>query len=490
MRRHRGRPVPVLLAVLLPLLGVLGGLPARAETQPCSALAHPLLQRWDTRSGGELLTVSAREAAAARGGFPDDRGVLARVAVARGPGLAPVWRYARGTGELAWAADGPPARALVRDGYRKRTVGFYASPTAAPCLRAFVDLQRGGRHRTAAGVTVGALVAMGWTRGPVVFHAPAGPAPASPPPVAVPPVAVPTPSPAPTTDRRFTLAVLPDTQIEVDDLASPLFAERVRWLLDNRTRLDLRYALQVGDLVDWGNVVPAQLDKVSAELRPLEAVLPWAGAVGNHDTAAVCVGGSACPGANTLQTVRDTSAYDRVFPPSRFPDLGGTFEPGKVANSYRTFSAGGVDWLVLSLELWPRPEVVAWGHAVVEAHPHHDVIVLTHAYLDIDGSIGTTNGGYGATSPQYLYDHLVTLSPNVVMVLSGHVGGASSRTDTGVHGNRIVSLMQTYHSTTNPVRIVEIDTGAGTVTSTVYAPSSRSDYPQDRTSTDGMTFTR
>jgi hypothetical protein len=194
--------------------------------------------------------------------------------------------------------------------------------------------------------------------------------------------------------------------------------------------------------------------KASTEIKPLEAVIPWSVAAGNHDTAAVCAGGSACPGADTRATVRDVSTFNRYFPPSRFPDLRGTYEPNRSENSWSAFSAGGKDWLVLTLELWARPEVVAWANDVVAANPTRNVIINTHSYLAADGSISTSNGGYGSTSPQYVFDHLVKLHPNIKMVVSGHVGQAAMRTDTGVAGNKVISFLQAFHSTTNPVRLI------------------------------------
>ena len=67
-------------------------------------------------------------------------------------------------------------------------------------------------------------------------------------------------------------------------------------------------------------------------------------------------------------------------------------------------------------------------------------------------------------------------------------GQAAVRTDTGVDGNKVLSFLQAFHSTTNPVRLVEINTATGTVTSQVYAPQSNTDYPQYSTSTSGMAF--
>ncbi len=154
--------------------------------------------------------------------------------------------------------------------------------------------------------------------------------------------------------------MLPDTQNETCATRTR-FANRVSWLVANKKSLDIRYMLQVGDLVNWGNVDPAQFSKRQHRAQAARGGLHWAGAIGNHDTAAVCAGGSACPGANTNVAVRDTTAYNKYFPVSRFSDIQGTYEPDKIDNAYRSFSAGGADWLVLNLELWPRKDVVDLG---------------------------------------------------------------------------------------------------------------------------------
>ena len=91
-----------------------------------------------------------------------------------------------------------------------------------------------------------------------------------------------------------------------------------------------------------------------------DAGVPTAVAIGNHDTAVVAVGGSAVPGGNSRALLRDTRTFNRYFPPSRYAPEG-VFEPGKVDNTYQLFSAGGRDWMILTLELWPRKEVVALG---------------------------------------------------------------------------------------------------------------------------------
>ena len=80
---------------------------------------------------------------------------------------------------------------------------------------------------------------------------------------------------------------------------------------------------------------------------------------------------------------------------------------------------------------------------------------------------------------------------NIKFVLSGHTGQAGLRVDTGVHGNKIISYNQTFHSnTTNPVRLIEVDTSKGTVTSKVYGPATNQIFDAYTTSHTGMTYVK
>jgi hypothetical protein len=291
-------------------------------------------------------------------------------------------------------------------------------------------------------------------------------------------------------DPSFTFAVVPDTQQEVLDTDDPRFLNRMQWLTDNRARLDLRFVMHIGDITNWGWLVPSQYEIASDAMLPLErAGIPYTVAIGNHDTRAVGwdgvggYGGSAyaqnpeclvrfSPSeCDTRKLVMHTEEFNAVFPPERIENVGGTFEPGKSDNMFTTYRAGGRDWLVLVLELWPRAEAVEWAKDVVAAHPDHNVIVNTHSYLNGNLTINQTDGGYGHTSGQYLYDELISRYENIKLVFSGHTGIAGNRTDVGVHGNEIHSFLQTFHSnSTNPVRLVTVDTRRGTLETTIVGP--------------------
>lgn len=477
------------LAVGMPLLGASATAEA-AEAPSCDDFTQNVRQLVKPTTGANLLTKWDKEALGAqqRYGFTQDLGVLTQVALDDGTGLGAVWRLYK-SGDFVWATEGADTDGLVSEGYSAQGIDFYAATEDTTCLAAIYRFKRGNMHRMAVAKDSDALVAAGWSREQVAFYAEVPPETSAPEPEPEPePKPEPVPVPVDAGDTKFSVAVVPDTQNESTSATDPRFPSRANWLVQNKQALDLRYAMQIGDLSNWGSLEPAQFDNISTDLKPLEAAMPWAAAIGNHDTAAVCAGGSACPGAIASRTVRDTRAYNAAFPVSRFPNVRGTFESGKIDNSYQTFEAGGVDWMVLSLELWPRTAAVNWAKSVVASHPDHNVLVVTHSYLEADGSISGSNGGYGATSPRYLFDNLIKVYPNVKMVLSGHVGQSAVRTDTGDSGNKIVSLLQAFHSSTNPVRIVEIDTAAGAVTSKVYAPLTDTDYPAYSTSTSGMEF--
>ncbi|MFC4587396.1 carbohydrate-binding domain-containing protein [Sphaerisporangium corydalis] len=284
---------------------------------------------------------------------------------------------------------------------------------------------------------------------------------------------------SPVTDTKFSFAVMPDTQQEVLNAGDTRFKNRTDWLAGNRAALDLRFVTHTGDVVNWDTPDHSQYMVARNAMRSLEtAKVPYSLAIGNHDTQATGVGGSARDPAHTRELVRDTTVFNQYFTAAQYGAVKGQFEPGKVDNSFSTYDAGGAQWLVMTLELWPRTEVVDWAKSVVAAYPHHNVIVATHDYIDANGAI-EQSAGYGATSPQYLYDNLIKQYANIMFVFSGHVGIAGNRVDTGVHGNKIYSFLQTFHSnTTNPVRLVEIDTQAGSVRTWIYGPYTNQSFTE------------
>jgi hypothetical protein len=240
----------------------------------------------------------------------------------------------------------------------------------------------------------------------------------------------------------------------------------------NRTALGLRFAVQVGDLVDWDTPDHVQYQVAADQLKPLqEGHLPYFLNIGNHDGQAVCVGGGACDARFTSTLARMTEVFNQYFPADKLGVRIGEFEPGKLDNSYTTIAAGGIKWLMLNLELWPRPSVIQWAADLVKSHPDYNVIIATHAFLNAQGEIDNAPN-YGGSTPQYLFDHLVGSYPNVKIVLCGHVGQASTKILKGKQGNKIFTFLQAFHSpNSNPVRLLRVNTRKQTITTWITAPA-------------------
>lgn len=418
----------------------------------CGAMTSPVYERVNpTTQSGSFSVDRQQSGAGAADGFTSIRDTSILLAARTGPGLTAVHRLFRSTtGDYLYSVDAREIARVVRSlGYVDQGVGFYAAKKKTSCATPVYRFDKAGRHRFVTTVADRAeLKALGWRKEGAVFYARKAPV-----------------------DPTFSLAVFPDTQQEVLRAGDGRFLDRTQWLVAHRDSLDLRFVTHVGDVVNWDTPDHSQYVVARNAFDVLNtAGVPYSLSIGNHDTQATGVGGSARDPSRTHALQRDTSVFNTYLGRQDI-DLEGAYEPGKVDNTFHVFTAGGKGWLVLNLELWPRPGVVAWAEKVVQTHPRHNVIVVTHAYLTAGAGIGQDNGGYGDTSPQYLYDHLIGKYANVTMVLSGHTGEAAHRVDRGVHGNRIDSFLTTIHSnSTNPIRLLQFNTRTGTLSTRVYAP--------------------
>ncbi|MBI4979266.1 MAG: RICIN domain-containing protein [Spirochaetes bacterium] len=279
------------------------------------------------------------------------------------------------------------------------------------------------------------------------------------------------------TASKFMLAVMPDTQSEVcvgpGNTPTKFFA-MTRWLTNIRSASNLQFVITVGDNINWTTPDEYMWKNLSNGYRDLDiAGMNYALALGNHDTHAVATnGGSARPG-DTHALLRETPEFNRYFPVSRFKAQKGRYQTGKSDNAFYTFTAGGLNWLVLSLELWARQGAVDWAKTVLAnpAYTNHNVIITMHSYLNSDGSIYSGNGGYGDMTSRAIYDQLVSQYANVRMVVCGHVGSSAHRTDVGAKGNTVYQILQDYQGENNGwVRLIEVDTSAKTMKFWMYSP--------------------
>ncbi|MBI4979268.1 MAG: metallophosphoesterase [Spirochaetes bacterium] len=276
---------------------------------------------------------------------------------------------------------------------------------------------------------------------------------------------------------KFQIAVFPDTQSEVcvgpGNTPTKLYA-MAKWITNNMAASNIVFTVSVGDNVNWTTPDEYMWINASNAYRYFDlAGMPYALAIGNHDTHAVATnGGSARDPVNTRTLVRETPEFNAYFPVSRHPAQKGRFEAGKSDNAFYTFTAGGLNWMVMSLELWPRQVALDWAKTVIgsPAYANYNVIITTHSYLNSDGSV-YQSGSYGELSPQAMYDQLVKQYANIRIVLCGHVDKSAWKTNTGVNGNRIYQILQDYQGENNGwVRFIEFDTTSNTIKGWMYSP--------------------
>ena len=196
------------------------------------------------------------------------------------------------------------------------------------------------------------------------------------------------------------------------------------WLINNKDTKNIEFVLGMGDLTNGAsdkeyNVVTPQLDRLK-EAGIMQSIVR-----GNHDRPygfdkhitqekyGACIGG-------------EFGAYDDTM-----------------HNTYRKFTVNGIKYLVLTLDVYPNPDMVNWACGVVEANPDYNVIVTTHAYFLSNMQYTQADKAYGDYGGQYLHDNLVVKYENIVMVLCGHetADGPTVRMTTGEHGNQVVQML-------------------------------------------------
>ncbi|MFJ6718700.1 MULTISPECIES: metallophosphoesterase [unclassified Streptomyces] len=260
--------------------------------------------------------------------------------------------------------------------------------------------------------------------------------------------------------ENFTLVVFPDTQYSAESFPQAFNAQG-KWVKDNTTTLNIKYAIHEGDIVDDSDQ-QNQWNNATSALGRLTGTTPYILGVGNHDMDAMPLG-------QNPAVVRDAKAFNRNFPRRAFsslPTFGGSYPATQNDNSYHLFSAGGTDWLLLSLKYAPTDDEIAWGNKVITDHPNRQVAVVTHAYQN-----GTTKDATG----RKLWTDLVSRHANVSLVFSGHYVNQGLITEKGINGNTVYQIQADYQnpSALEPnsyLRILRFNPVAKTISVRTYSP--------------------
>ena len=263
-------------------------------------------------------------------------------------------------------------------------------------------------------------------------------------------------------DPDFSIVLFPDTQY-YNGQNSYVFQDQANWVVSHQAALNIKMVIGLGDIIDGGgypvdnngNVVglcanapaatwQAQWQNAQAAINILNSHgIYYQPTIGNHDYD--CEGDRPQP--------RSTTNYFRHFgglsmPPTAYIlDSAGNRTP----NFYKIMDTGSTKYMILSLELFPRPWVVTAANNLI-SNFKGPVIVVTHAYLSNDGSDPTFGNSMqpgsayplcsgfpgsvyncrsdslasykptgGGTDGIGLWYNLIGAHPNLFMALSGHI---------------------------------------------------------------------
>ncbi len=289
------------------------------------------------------------------------------------------------------------------------------------------------------------------------------------------------------TAGSFTVAVLPDTQHYCTSYPS-IYESQTNWIVKNRETRNIACVLHLGDITnnnsdkEW---------KVGVEsMNRLDGKVPYFMAVGNHDY---------LPNKNGHLN-RQTTKFNEYFPLSKYRKLttfGGTYdrEPERFENSYHLFSAGGRDFLVISLEFGPRNDVIRWAGEIADQYRNREAILITHAYMYCDNNrydwskYGTKQRwnphAYdvdkadveGVNDGEELWTKLVSRHTNFILTINGHVlfdglGRTVTQTPTGRNVPQVlVNFQMKPNGGDGWLRLLEFRPDRKTIEVVDYSPS-------------------
>jgi PGF-pre-PGF domain-containing protein len=233
-----------------------------------------------------------------------------------------------------------------------------------------------------------------------------------------------------TTYENFSIVVLPDTQMYSEDYPN-IFTNQTKWIVELAQTETVAYVIHTGDIVNvWNN--ETQWQNANNSLNYLDNnSIPYSVVTGNHDN----------------DNGDNNTFYDKYFPASRFNSnswYGGNYTNNR--NHYDLISAGGQDLIILHLGMvdnagQPYTDIpTSWANDTLKAYPNHKAILVTHAYMDKDG----TYIEYG----QNLYSDLVVQNENVFMVLCGHMHDSKYQVKT-IGDRKIYEILIDYQGQPN-----------------------------------------
>ncbi|MFG3269623.1 LamG-like jellyroll fold domain-containing protein [Streptomyces luteogriseus] len=256
--------------------------------------------------------------------------------------------------------------------------------------------------------------------------------------------------------RRFTLAVMPDTQYLFDGPSidkAPVEAS-LRYLLEHGREENIVFLSHLGDLTQNG--AKEEFAAIGEAFRLLDRRgVGYSVLAGNHDV------------RSSTTDQRGSTPYLDAFGPRRFErqrTFGGASPDGY--NSFHLFTGGGREWLVLALDWRLSPQGYAWARGVLAKHPKTPVILTTHELVVGDDTLSD----YG----QQLWDQLVEDHDQIFLTLNGHYWPAARATRKNAAGHdvhlHLTNYQNRYFGGAAMIRLYRFDLDRGVIDVETVSP--------------------
>ena len=274
----------------------------------------------------------------------------------------------------------------------------------------------------------------------------------------------PTPPPTPTPEPDaltagpgvYTIAWLSDTQYYSAKWPDTFYA-MTAFLRDEAQRMDLRYFVHTGDLVNSYS----QEEQWEVALRAMASLARIPGGVlaGNHDV---------------HYDDADYDYFSRYFGEKEGalrPCYGGSYEDNR--GHYDLWEAEDSQYLFVYMGYAPDGDCIDWVRSVFDSYPDRIGVLCLHDYFKT--SLELSDDG------QRFYDQVVSQCPNLYLVLCGHryniacVPASFDDDGDGAPERTVYQLMGNYQAAgqeggSGYMRFLQVDEGAGVMRVYSYSP--------------------
>lgn len=237
-------------------------------------------------------------------------------------------------------------------------------------------------------------------------------------------------------DNSFSIIIIPDTQNYFNTLESKeTFVNLLNWVNENANRLNVELILQTGDITNTN--LDEEWQYYSSSFSLVDSNIPIIYCIGNHDYE-----GSGNP-INRNSLFNKYINYNTLNDGISLKTI--PFFHGQNENT--SFLSLSNKLLIMSIEWFPRNQVIKWADSIVSNYKDYKTIILTHAFMDIDSSfydfkLGPSNNLYGPLhddkmNGQQLWTNFISQHKNIFLTINGHVFGSSISQNIGINNNTI-----------------------------------------------------